>query len=314
MSTSSLPPALRARLDDLVASDRVVLFMKGSRTMPQCGFSATVVRVLDEHLDDYRTVDVLADPALREGIKAYSDWPTIPQLYVAGTFVGGSDIVRAMAESGELQTLLDGGTGGRAAPTPPRVALKPAAAKAFREALADAGTDVLRFAASPRFEHELFFAPPAPNDLVVDCDGIRLHVDRASAKRVDGTVIDFVEGPQGAGFKIENPNEPAKVKQLTAVELKAMRDRGEAFELVDVRTEGERAVAKIEGSVLLDEATRERLEALDRATPIVLYCHHGHRSQAAAEAFRQKGFKNLYNLQGGIDAWSTSVDAGVARY
>jgi monothiol glutaredoxin len=102
----TLDSATRQRIDSIVRSDPVVLFMKGTRRMPQCGFSATVVQILDTLVPEYTTVDVLADPRIREGIKAYSSWPTIPQLYVAGEFLGGCDIVREMYGSGELEQAL----------------------------------------------------------------------------------------------------------------------------------------------------------------------------------------------------------------
>ncbi|RLB51304.1 MAG: Grx4 family monothiol glutaredoxin, partial [Deltaproteobacteria bacterium] len=98
--------SIHVRIEGLVASDEVVLFMKGSRAQPQCGFSAKVVDILDDYLDEYATVDVLADAAIREGVKAFSDWPTIPQLYVKGELVGGSDIVRELKENGELEGIL----------------------------------------------------------------------------------------------------------------------------------------------------------------------------------------------------------------
>jgi monothiol glutaredoxin len=101
-----LPEATRKKIESIIASDDVVLFMKGNRQMPQCGFSATVVQILDHLIPDYTTVDVLRDPEVREGIKAYTQWPTIPQLYVKGEFVGGCDIVREMFQSGELQKTL----------------------------------------------------------------------------------------------------------------------------------------------------------------------------------------------------------------
>src|SRR5262245_42914659 len=107
---------------------------------------------------------------------------------------------------------------------------------------------------------------------------------------------------------------PAHVKQLSAPELKQMLDRGQAFELVDVRSEDERAFSRIEGSRLLDQAYHDDLLTRDRDTPIVFQCHHGIRSQGAAEYFLQHGFRNLYNLQGGIDAWSQLVDPSVPRY
>ncbi|MEQ8663185.1 MAG: glutaredoxin domain-containing protein, partial [Gammaproteobacteria bacterium] len=87
----SLSPELRARIESTLAEHPVVLFMKGSRAQPQCGFSATVVSILDGILDDYHTVDVLSEPDVREGIKLYAEWPTVPQLYIAREFVGGCD-------------------------------------------------------------------------------------------------------------------------------------------------------------------------------------------------------------------------------
>src|SRR5438552_19050719 len=95
--------AMGAKLAELVKSKDVVLFMKGSRHFPQCGFSATVVGILDKvGVGKYETVNVLSDPEVREGIKEFSSWPTIPQLYVKGEFLGGCDIVREMHQSGEL--------------------------------------------------------------------------------------------------------------------------------------------------------------------------------------------------------------------
>ena len=99
-------PAIAAISKDIAEND-VVLFMKGTPMFPQCGFSAAVVQVLTHLGVKFKGVNVLADAALRDGIKQFSNWPTIPQLYVKGEFVGGCDIVREMAEAGELQTLLE---------------------------------------------------------------------------------------------------------------------------------------------------------------------------------------------------------------
>jgi len=96
----------RERIEEIVRGNDVVLFMKGTELFPQCGFSSQAVAIL-EHLGvPFETVDVLQDPDLRQEIKSYSDWPTIPQLYVKGEFVGGSDIMLEMFESGELQQLV----------------------------------------------------------------------------------------------------------------------------------------------------------------------------------------------------------------
>jgi monothiol glutaredoxin len=103
----SLDEATRDRIGALIESNDVMLFMKGTRQAPQCGFSATVVQILDRLAPGYATFDVLADPAIREGIKLFSSWPTVPQLYVAGEFIGGSDIVQDLYVSGELREKLE---------------------------------------------------------------------------------------------------------------------------------------------------------------------------------------------------------------
>ena len=96
----------RQRIQTIIDSDSVVLFMKGERRSPQCGFSAQLVQILDSMVPEYTTHDVLSDPEVRQGIKEFSNWPTIPQLYVRGEFLGGCDIVTEMYRAGELQTAL----------------------------------------------------------------------------------------------------------------------------------------------------------------------------------------------------------------
>ena len=97
----------KARIDEIVGRNDVVLFMKGTALFPQCGFSSRAVAILDHLGVGFETVDVLQDPEIRQGVKDYSDWPTVPQLYVKGEFVGGSDIMMEMYEAGELQQLLE---------------------------------------------------------------------------------------------------------------------------------------------------------------------------------------------------------------
>ena len=95
------------RIDEIVKHNDIVLFMKGTALFPQCGFSSRAVAILDHLGVPFETVDVLQDAEIRQGIKDYSDWPTVPQLYVKGEFVGGSDIMMEMFQAGELQQLLD---------------------------------------------------------------------------------------------------------------------------------------------------------------------------------------------------------------
>jgi monothiol glutaredoxin len=98
---------LRQRIEEILGSHKIVLFMKGTKSFPQCGFSATVVEVLKRLEADFQGVNILADADLRQGLKEYADWATFPQLYVEGRFVGGCDIVRDMYQSGELAPIID---------------------------------------------------------------------------------------------------------------------------------------------------------------------------------------------------------------
>ncbi len=306
----SLSDALRSELDTLVRDNDVVLFMKGNRRFPRCGFSATVAGILDELVDDYQTVDVLSRQDIREGVKVYSDWPTIPQLYIRGEFQGGCDIVREMAGSGDLHKALGIEI---EHVEPPNITITDAAAAVFQAALADGGGP-LRFRISGRYQYDLAFDPKGGLDLAVTSNGVELILDRASAKRAEGTVIDYEKSAMGEGFRISNPGEPAKVRQLSPPALKGWLDDGKTVALFDVRTSEERAIASIPGAVHLDDAGRRTLAELPKDTVIVLHCHHGMRSQQAAEQIVAEGYTNVFNLSGGIDAWSQTVDSGVPRY
>ena len=301
--------SVRQRISGLVAQNPVVLFMKGTRRQPQCGFSAQVVQILDGLLPEYETVDVLSSADIRDGIKEFSQWPTIPQLFVNGEFVGGCDIVRALQESGELEQLVSKPSAPAKLPT---ISISEAALAAFNGALQDAEGEVLHLKIDANFQNDLYFAPREANTLELQVSGLKLYLDSGSARRAEGMSIDFVDG-DNAGFKIENPNQPATVKQLSPQELKAMLDRG-AVELFDVRPDHERALANIPVARSLDEAGQEYLFALDRNAPIAFICHHGMRSQSAAQQVLGEGFRNVYNLRGGIHAWSETVDPSVPRY
>lgn len=307
---------VRQQIDETIRNHKVVLFMKGTKSFPQCGFSSRAVEIFKRCGVAIKDVNVLADPAMRQGIKDYSNWPTIPQVYVDGTFVGGSDILIEMYESGELQKLLGvAPPPGADAAKAPKVTLSPAAVKAFKDALAGAEAgDVLRFDVTSAFQHELYFGPARDQDYVLDAGGLALHVTKPSAARADGVRIDFVEGPDGAGFKIHNPNEPPAVKHISAKELAAKIAGGDKVPLFDVRGEKERAVARIPSALPLEGEGQAALATLPKDAFIVLHCHHGVRSRTAGERLIAEGYTNVASLTGGIDAWSLDVDASVPRY
>jgi monothiol glutaredoxin len=307
-----IDPATKSKLDQIVTSDAVVLFMKGNRSFPQCGFSASVVGILNTLIPKYTTVNVLSDPEVRDGMKQYSDWPTFPQLYVRGEFVGGADIIKQMSETGELAKKL----GELVAPVaPPAIEISPRAAAELTTALREAGAgDVVHLTIPPSWDHQLDLGPKEPGHVTVAAGGLTVQLDPQSAQRAAGLVIDFVEGAGGAGFKLDNPNRPAQVRQAGPKELKAMLDAGTVTELLDCRTPKELAIARIDAGKLLDDAEMARVEGLPKSTPLAFYCHHGNRSQHVAEHFLGLGFTRVYNLKGGLEAWRLEVDPTVPRY
>lgn len=314
----SLSAEMRERITSIIEQKDVVLFMKGNRMMPQCGFSGRVVQILDGLIPEYETVDVLADPEIRDGIKEFSSWPTIPQLYLRGEFVGGCDIITDLYNSGELHTLL-----GLAAPqrTVPQIEITDAAAARLREFLQRSPDKGLTLSIDARNQPSLGLAPPQGSEIVAESNGIKVHMDLGTAARAAGTRIDAVEQNGGVGFRVDVPPQsgaaaaaaPA-VKQVSAAEVKKLLDDGVEFEFFDVRTLEERNIAAIEAARLLDEDAARHIESLPRDTKLVFHCHHGGRSQAAAEHFARLGFTDVCNLSGGIDAWSLEVDPDVVRY
>ncbi len=197
-------------------------------------------------------------------------------------------------------------------PGPIPLTISEAAAKALRDA-AEPGADVLRLEIDAGFKYDLFFGPRQEGDVEVLSNGIALSLAGECVPRARGIAIDYVPTRGGMAFRIENPNEPPRVRGVSAKELKTMMDFGEV-ELFDVRPQGERALASITHARSLDAEGRGYLARLTKDTPIALHCHHGVRSRAAAEQLLNDGYTKVYNLEGGIDAWSADVDASVPRY
>ena len=197
--------------------------MKGNRRMPQCGFSAQVVQILDKLVPSYETVDVLRSPELRDEIKEFSQWQTIPQLYIDGQFIGGCDIVREMNASGELQKRIGAKRGLRTE---------------------DAN-----------------------------------HYDQRGGRQ-------GVYGGRGrCGGRFAAPPDRRSVS-AQAVLRAARHDPW----MLPARSMG-----------------------LDHDSPIAFHCYHGIRSQEAAQELLREGFRNVYNLKGGIDGWSLTIDLWVPK-
>ena len=308
MSVSS---DIEQRIESAIASSKVVLYMKGTRTQPQCGFSATVVGILDNLIPDYATVNVLEDPEIREGIKAYSNWPTIPQLYVDSEFLGGCDVIQQMYNSGQLHETLGLAPVSRSVPS---ISISDAAAAAIQQTTAQHQGASVHLKISPNWQHEFSLAPAQGHEIKASSNGIDILFDLDSAARAEGLTLDLTEDGGESGFVINNPNAPPPVNQMSVETLKGFIDNGDAEHLYDVRPADERAIAVIPGAKMLDDATMQEIESLPKDAMLVFHCHHGSRSQQAAEYFRQQGYTNVHNLSGGIDAWSQQIDPAVKRY
>lgn len=301
---------VRQRIETMLASNRVVLFMKGTRDAPSCGFSAATSGALNDLLDDYVTVDVLADEGIRQGIKEYGNWPTIPQLYVDGELIGGADIVQGMAASGELHKLLGLPEPDRSAP---EITISDAAATQIRQALSDAEGMGLFLTIDGRYQPQFQLREIQGSEIRVSANGIDVLFDPASAQRAKGAHIGWTETAQGEGLSIDLPAAPPKVHELDVQSLKRLLDEKKVT-VIDVRPAAERQLAPFAGAEVLDAGSHERLVKLPKGTPLAFLCHHGNSSLRAAEHFREKGFRVVHNIAGGIEAWSSQVDASVPRY
>jgi len=307
----SLDDQTRAAIDDLLNDNRVVLFMKGNRQQPQCGFSAKTVSALDMLLPDYVTINVLDYPQVREGIKVYSNWPTIPQLYIEGELIGGSDIILEMMESGELADALKMQKPDVQAP---EITLSEAAIKAMQQALESQPTMSLHLQIDAGFTHALSLSPAKPGSIETQCGELTLHLDPWSAARANGLRVDMTEEFAGTRFLFDNPNVPPPVGQLEVTELKKKLDNGESVLLFDVRDAEERVRASIDLARHWDQEAMNFIIGLPKDTEIIFHCHLGGRSQQAAEHYRRQGYTNVHNLVGGIRAWSEEIDPSIPVY
>ncbi len=295
----------RGIIENLVNSNKVVLFMKGTPQQPQCGFSAKTTAALDTLIPEFVSVNVLEHPAIREGIKEYADWPTIPQLYIDGELIGGNDIVQDMLKSGELA-----GTLGIEKPTitQPKITISDEGRVVMKKALESQPDGALHLQISATWTHQIALDPDQQGEVQADVGGFKLHMDPWTAARADGLTMILDEDLTGTRFIFDNPNAPPPVREMSVTALKERLDSGDDVVLIDVRDDKERATASIQGARAWNDDTRSFVESLPKDTEIILHCQMGGRSQALAEALRQRGHTNLHNVTGGIKAWAAEID------
>jgi monothiol glutaredoxin len=182
-----------------------------------------------------------------------------------------------------------------------------------RTALADAGDLKLFLVVDGRFQPQFQLREAGANDIVALANGLEVRFDAASAQRARGASIDWTRTPHGEGLAIHLPMAPQAIKSLDVQALKRRIDAGD-ITVVDVRPAADRARAPFAGADVFEPETHARLTGLPKDTPLAFICHHGNSSRNAAEHFREHGFTDLYNVEGGIDAWSLEVDPSVPRY
>ncbi len=306
----NLSDSVKSKIDNYVHGNKVVLFMKGTPQQPQCGFSAKTIAALDSLLPDYASVDVLEDSEIREGIKVYGNWPTIPQLYIDGELVGGCDIVLNMLNSGELHECLDLEPPDR---TPPEITITEIAATQLKESMQGHEGIALHFQVDANWNSQFNLAPAEGNEISTESNGVRILMDLATAQRARGAVIDWVSSIQGEGLAIDLPQAPPPVKQMTVQEL-AKKLEADKITLVDIRGDDERARAFIESAEILTREVMDKLEQMPKDSEIAFLCQHGNASQGAAEYFRKKGFTKISNVAGGMQAWAQEINTSLPSF
>jgi monothiol glutaredoxin len=241
------------RIQAFIEGSTVMLFVKGIPTQPMCGFSATVMDLFNRIGAPYATFNILEDPEIREGAKAFSQWPTFPQIYVGGEFVGGCDIAVQMFQQGELQEVV-------------------------KEALDKHG------------------------------------VGRAHAQ-------DDAQRQEAAAEKVLPVPPGAKASGEGAAEVKQLRPRKAAllgldhFVLVDVRNPDELEICKLPNINLIPlPEFGQGFEVIPKDANVLMICRSGGRSQRAGEFLISQGYRHVWNLDGGMLAWSDEVDASVKKY
>ncbi|MEM1079945.1 MAG: Grx4 family monothiol glutaredoxin [Pseudomonadota bacterium] len=295
-----LESSLQQRIEQIIGSQRVVLFMKGTPQLPQCGFSAQTAGALESLIgNDYASFNVLEDPDIREGIKQYGNWPTIPQLYVDGELVGGCDIVLEMLNAGELHDLF-----GLEAPdrSPPDIEITPAAADKIRGFLDDYPDQFLHFNIGADWDAQFNVGPKSGTEIEAQVGALTVLMDLNSAQRARGARIDWVSTMQGEGLKLDLPGAPPPVQDMSAATLTERLEQDDELILIDTRSEADRMQRPLAQARILDADLMAELGQSDRATPLVFACNIGQSSRAVAEHYRKEGFTEVYNLTGGVSA------------
>jgi monothiol glutaredoxin len=180
--------------------------------------------------------------------------------------------------------------------------------------MAEAEGMALHLRIDARWQAQFELAPAGGHEIKALAGGIELLMDPATARRAEGMRIDWVESVQGAGLSVQLPGAPPPVRAMSVEQLRERLAAADGLLLIDVRPAADHARAALPQARVLDGDALAELEALPKDRPLAFLCHYGNSSRQAAEHFRRLGFSEVYNVEGGIDAWSQRIDPAVPRY
>lgn len=308
-----LSSSTRQRIEALRPSHRLVLVMSGTTDTSLCGSSLRLCELLDGIGLDYACIDAASELEPGRRGKRGTGWLAIPQLYVDGEFLASGDLIEQMANAGELHFAL-----GLPAPDrhPPEVTLSAAAADFLRAAIANSapGT-VAEIEVDAKWASCVRLVARRQGMIQAQADGVPLQFDLASARRSDGLSIDWEDVDRGPSWTMHFPGAPViePVRPISAADADAAAREGLLL-IVDIRHPQERALAQLNLPFLsLDESSHE-IRNLAPTVPLAVLCHHGDRSVHAAEHLHRLGHRDVYYIEGGIEAWAKLVDTTIARY
>ncbi len=306
----TLSPELARQIHTLSHRHRLVLLMDGPAGWPRTAASARACHVLDGLGIDYAQVDALDDPA--DAAPGAGGPPGIPQLYLDGRAIGDADAIVRMTDTGELQAAL-----GLPPPDrrPPQVQLTPQGAQALREALQrEPGDAVAELILSPRLDGCLRLVQRRPEAIAVAVDGVPLQFDLASARRAEGLSIHWQDIERGDGLILSRDGRRIEpVLPIAPAEADA-RVRAGTLTLVDVRDKYDRAAAEVPIPFLSLDEDSHTIRNLPPQAALATLCHRGDRSRYAAAHLYRLGHREIFYVEGGIDAWAETVDGSIPRY
>ncbi|MDF1663027.1 MAG: Grx4 family monothiol glutaredoxin [Planctomycetota bacterium] len=308
---------------DVVTEDKIVVFAKGTKEVPRCGFSARAIQVVQSAGKPFKVVDILSDPSIRPALVAFSSWPTTPQVYLDGEFLGGSDIILELHESGELQKKIANSYGEeyKEVQDNQRVEVTDEAVKMVKEFM-ETDADFLRLSVQVKegaraYSLELDSHTSAATDLKWKVKGLTVIVAKTMSELFEKLEVSWVNKDGNEGFAVKEIGNPpalpvpididkADLARLMRSEIK----EGKLW-IVDVREDDEWKSGHGEEAVHLPLSRLEKVwkdAGFDPKDTLVFYCAAGKRSLSAANHFRHKlGYPNTRSLVGGIGNYPSNI-------